>query len=214
MSVAAADVLRPAPWSKSLTRWWRGADLPAVVSLVASKAGLRGQLLPYTRVDGRPAFPLAVIDDDLAAQRLQRDQWPILDRGVLKDHASTGFVEAPPEAVALAGFVVVEPFRVARQHLAGLRTWAPTVAAVPTWRPLDALAAAECDYYGYRVVITDGVDASPLAVEVRPRRQPSRHDPWRRLRDEQMFQLALECGLVTERTLTPLHERRSVRRLL
>ena len=111
MSVAAADVLRPAPWSKSLTRWWRGADLPAVASLVASEAGLRGQLLPYTRVDGRPAFPLAVIDDDLAAQRLLRDQWPILDRGVLKEHASTGFAEAPPEAVALAGFVVVEPFR-------------------------------------------------------------------------------------------------------
>ena len=199
MSVAAADVLRPAPWSKPLTRWWRGADLQAVASLVASEAGLDGRLLPYTRVDGRPAFPVAVINDGLAAQRLQRDQWPILDRGVLREHASTGFIEAPPEAVALAGFVVVEPFRVARQHLAGLRTWAPTVAAVPAWSPLNALAAAECDYYGYRVVVTDGVDASLLEIEVRPRRQPARHDPWRRLRDEQMFQLALECGLLADR---------------
>lgn len=199
MSVAAADILRPAPWSKSLNRWWRGADLPAVASLVVCEAGLRGQLLPYTRVDGRPAFPVALIDEGLTAQRLRRDQWPILDRRVLKDHARTGFVEAPPEAVVLTGFVVVEPFRVARQHLAGLRTWAPTVAAVPTWRPLDALAATECDYYGYRVILTDGVDASPLEVEARRSRQPSRHDPWRRLRDEQMFQLALECGLLADR---------------
>lgn len=197
MSVAASDLLRRAQPSRSLHHWWRDLDLTAVATVVADAAGLQGQLLPYTRVDGRPAFPLAVIERDVAAARLRRDEGPILDRVRLKHYAADGFMGAPPEAVVLTGFVTVEPFRLARRHLAGLRTWAPTVAAVPAWRPLDAVSATECDYYGYQAFLTDGVSASPLEVAARPGRRPARPDPWRRLRDEQMFQFALESGLVS-----------------
>lgn len=196
MSVAAGDLLRPAHGSRSLHHWWHGLDLAAVATVVADAAGLHGQLLPYTRVGGRPVFPLALIDEDVATSRLRRDEGPILDRVRLKHYAVTGFTAAPPEAVVLAGFVTVEPFRLARRHLAGLRTWAPTVAAVPTWRPLDAVNATECDYYGYQIFMTDGESASPLEVATRQGRRPARPDPWRRLRDEQMFQFALESGLL------------------
>lgn len=195
MTVAAADVLRPARWSRAVSRHWRGLDLQAVAISVSAAAGLEGQVLPYTRVDGRPAFPLVLIDEDAAAERLRRSQGPILDRTRLRDYAAAGFVDAPAQAVVLAGFVTVEPFQASRRHLAGLRTWAPTVAAVPWWRPLDAVAAAECDYYGYRIYLSDGSRTEPLQTALSPHRPAARgRDAWGRLRDEQMFHLALESG--------------------
>lgn len=180
-----------------MSRHWRGLDLQVVAASVSAAAGLEGQLLPYTRVDGRPAFPLVLVDEDAAAERLRSSQGPILDRTRLRDYAATGFTDAPPQAVVLSGFVTVEPFPTARRHLAGLRTWAPTVAAVPTWRPLDAVAAAECDYYGHRVYLSDASSATLLEIGTGSH-QPARRKPdaWGRLRDEQMFQLALESGLM------------------
>ena len=68
--------------------------------------------------------------------------------------------------MSLSGFVTVEPFPAARRHLAGLRTWAPTVAAVLAWRPLDAVAAAECDYYGHRIYLSDGSSAASLEISL------------------------------------------------
>lgn len=197
VTVAVSDVLRPASWSRAVSRHWRGVDLRDVAIAVSAAAGLNGQLLPYTRVDGRPAFPFVLVDEDAAAERLRSSQGPILDRTRLRDYAASGFVDAPPQAVALSGFVTVEPWPAARRHLAGLRTWAPTVAAVPSWRPLDAVAAAECDYYGHRVYISDGFSAAPLEMNASSHRPAVRGpDAWGRLRDEQMFQLALESGLV------------------
>lgn len=198
MTVLAGDVLRPVGWSNALQRHWRGLDLFTVASGVADAAGLTGLLLPYTRVADRPAFPLVTVNGEVATQRLSSRQGPILDRSVLQDHADAGFAEAPPEAVALAGFVVVEPFATARKHLVGLSAWAPTVLAVPSWRPLDPISLAQCDVHGHRVLVSDGVRASlmPTGGEGRPRRS-IRGDVWARLRDEQMFQLALESGLVS-----------------
>lgn len=197
MTVVAADVLRAESWSRAVSRHWRGLELQAVATAVSEAAGLEGQVLPYTRVDGRPAFPLVLIDEDAAAERLRKSQGPMLDRTQLRDYAAAGFVDAPAQAVVLSGFVTVEPFPAARRHLAGLRTWASTVAAVPTWRPLDELAGAECDYYGYRVYLSDGLRAEPLEIAASSHLPVVRgRDAWGRLRNEQMFHLALESGLL------------------
>jgi hypothetical protein len=197
MSVLAGDVLTPMRWNRDLSRHWRRLDLDAVASTVAAAAGLAGEPLPYTHIDGRPAFPLIVIDECVAAARLRSHQGPILDRVRLRDYAACGFADAPPLAVRLTGLVTVEPMKYACRHLAGLRTWASTVAAVPSWRTVDDLDAAACDFYGYPVYASDGQTASPVKIgdqSVRPAcRRP---DAWGRLRDEQMFQLALVSGLV------------------
>ncbi|HET9873902.1 MAG TPA: hypothetical protein VFP89_15060 [Propionibacteriaceae bacterium] len=188
---------RPARWSRALRQHWQGLDLDQAAGLVADAAGLAGRLLPYTRIDGRPVFPLVTVDREVVVRRIGRRQGPILDRTLLRDFATTGFADAPPEAVVLSGFVVVEPFVVARRHLVGLRTWAPTVLAVPSRRPLRSFETAECDYHDHQVYLTDGREASALqSGAVRHEPAQRRADAWRRLRDEQMFQLALESGLL------------------
>jgi hypothetical protein len=71
----AGDLLTPTRWRGDLSRHWRRLDLEAVASTVAAAAGLAGELL----IDGRPAFPLVVVDEFVAAARLRSHQRPILD---------------------------------------------------------------------------------------------------------------------------------------
>jgi hypothetical protein len=120
-----------------------------------------------------------------------------LDRVRLRDYAASGFAGAPPLAVRLTGLVMVEPVKDACRHMAGLRTWAPTVAAVPSWKSVDDVDAAACDFYGYLVYASDGRTASRVKMgDLTVRPASRRPDAWGRLRDEQMFQLALVSGLV------------------
>lgn len=198
-AVYSRDRLRPADHRRALVRFWRGHDLVDVVSRVQQAAGWSGIVLPYTRVDGRPAFPVVTVDVDAVEQRLQRGEGPVLERARLRDFAAHQFVGAPPRAVVLAGYVVVDPFSVARCHLAALRTWAPTALAVPAWSPLGAMDVVECDYFGYRVWFSDGRRA--WEMDLGSTSQPAsvdEGDAWQRLRDEQMFDLALRTGAVSE----------------
>lgn len=195
--VNSRDRLAPLSWNRALGRHWRGQDLLVGVGFSVSRAvGWTGVVLPYVRVDGRPVVPVVEVDPDAVEQRLRREEGPILERARLRDLAEQRFATAPPPAVVLTGYVMVEPFAVARHHLAALRTWAPTVLAVPAWAPLSVLAAAECDYFGYRVCVSDGrraweteMGATMCSVGT------GDVDAWQRLRDEQMFDLALAVGL-------------------
>lgn len=197
MTVLAGDFLRPARSSATVARHWRGLDLSDVAAVVAAAAKLPGRLLPYTRIDGRPAFPVVRVDKEVVRWRLSSRLGPVLDRSVLRKHAASGFVDAPPEAVVLSGFVTVEPFAVARRHLVGLGTWAPTVAALPAWRRLDSFTATQCDFYGHRVYRCDGWSASalPAGAATGPP-GVGRPDVWSRFRNEQLFQLGLATGAV------------------
>lgn len=91
MSVLAGDLLRPACWSTTLARHWRGLDLSGVAQIVAAAAGLDGRVLTYTRIDGRPAFPLqpalleqyfvsSPLTGDVATSAADRDIWADIQR--------------------------------------------------------------------------------------------------------------------------------------
>ena len=97
----------------------------------------------------------------------------------------------------LSGYVTVEPFRDVKDHLVGLRTWAPTCAAIPLWRPLDPFQVAQCDYFDHCAVACDGRNA--MAAGTKSTVDPPAERPrtaWDLLRNEQMFQFALDTGML------------------
>lgn len=192
MAICSSDRLQPLPYPKRTLRHWRNADLARVAIAVAEYAGITGDPLKYTRIDGRAVFPFVEIDEATFVERAARGNGPVLDRETLRDQAAAK-VPAPPAAVRLSGYVTVEPFADVKKDLAGLRTWAPTCAAVPEWRPLDPFEVAQCDYFGHCVVAFDGQHATAAGTKVTvdpPSERPG--NAWNRLRNEQLFQFALD----------------------
>ncbi len=198
MTTTVADGLLRASAPKSLTNYWRGTGLDAVVESVLTSAEQTGHALPAVRYDRSFVFPVVTIDHDAVAQRRVNAQAPTLDRRFLRELALAGREAQPPPAVSMQAFVTVDRLAAAAPTLGRLAGWARVIAAVPTWTQVASLAATRCDYYGHTVVATDGEVAQVLVNGHRGAKPgaSTERDPWLLRWEEQLFDLAIRAGAV------------------
>lgn len=187
---------RPSPAS---LRIWT-TDAAHAVSVMAAQIAPGAVVLPQTRVDRRLVHPMVCFSTSEVLRRKSLGAGPILDREALLRDAEGldgGPKWQPP--LTIAGFATTEPIDKAMKILAGLRAYARTVAITPLGSGLDTFQAAEFDVAGIAVAEVDREsDRVITAVPGFPTSAPqaSISPFWMRLRQEQLFALAMRANLV------------------
>ena len=188
--------LSPVRATRAVGSYWNGADLAEVAQRVLEEVLDQGCLLPYTKITGRPVFPVVQWLTHSLSRRSSSGVGPLTRLSnlgeVLEDPARSVSIPAPLRILA---FISVSRLSSAGQDLAGLRTVSRTIVACPGTAIPSPLVAAEYDYRGTTIAACDE-NAVRVLVEGDPGVRPgSALDPfWLRYRQEQMFSLAIKGG--------------------
>ncbi len=183
--------------SRSLAHWGDVDVLEAADRVRVEVVG-RGAVLPLVWMGDGLVVPVVTWDEDVLADRLRLNQWPVLYRAVLADRIAKGRDTDIPSPLRMEGFITVQPLRRATSVMARLSGSARVIAAVPTPPQPDPWDSMECDYYGFTVATVDpdlrvrvAVDGSSVG---KSEHLPMSHN--RRLRQEQLFDVALRAGAI------------------
>lgn len=121
---------------------------------------------------------------------------PIVDRAWWLASADASYGDAPAAPLFIQGFLVLGALDRARAALGRLRTTAPVAALIESTPEPGAIELLRCDYYGYSVVATVAATVE-LIVNGGPWSPPDGEVHFqRKLREEQLFEIALRCGQV------------------
>jgi len=194
------DMARPfvsSPSTKASLKVW-GRDASDIVGSVAAQVAPGAVVLPRTRIDGRSVFPFVCFVGQEIERRRGLGMGAVLDReAILRDVEGLDGDPLWQPPLTLAGFASTEPLDKALKDLLGLRAYARTVATTPSPDLLGHLPASEFDLLGIAVVAVDesAGHVSPI-VSGYATSAPEASMPefWVRLRQEQLFALALQSG--------------------
>jgi len=180
----------------SLKAW--GRDASDVVGPVATQVAPGAVVLPRTKIDGRSVFPFVCFVAEEVERRRGLGIGAVLDReAILRDVEGLDGDPLWQPPLTMACFASTEPLDKALKDLLGLRAYARTVATTPSPSSLGHLGAAEFDLAGIAVVAVDETSGhvSPI-VSGYATSAPEASIPefWIRLRQEQLFALALRRG--------------------
>lgn len=158
------------------------------------RLGWRGVPLPRVWLADAVVVPVVEMDPVAWSARRAAGAGPIVDRTWWLASSDASYVNAPVAPVLISGFFVLGPLSRSRAALGRLRTCAPVAALIPTSPEPAILEMMRCDYYGHSVVAARGDDAE-LLLEA-PRWVPPQGAVHfqRKLREEQLFEVALRTG--------------------
>lgn len=195
------DLARPfttARATEASKKVW-GVEPLSIVPLVAAQVAPGAIVLPRTKIDGRPVHPFVCFVADEVRRRRALGVGAVLDReAILRDAEGLDGASVWHPPLTLAGFASTEPLDQARKDLAGLRAYARTALITPRRTVLSSFQAAEFDLAGIAVVAVDAVlRESSVVVPGYGTAAPESSMPefWIRLRQEQLFALALASGV-------------------
>ena len=188
--------LSPARATRAVGLYWGGADLAEVAQRVLDEVLGQGCLLPYTKITGRPVFPVVQWLANSLARRNDSGVGPLTRLSdlseVLEDPAQSVRIPSPLRILA---FISVSPLSSAGRDLAGLRTVCRTIVACPATTSPGRFESAEYDYRGTTIAAPGKDGVRILVGGDRGIRPGSALDPfWIRFRQEQMFSLAVRGG--------------------
>jgi hypothetical protein len=188
--------ISPARATRAVGSYWGSTDIAEVAQRVLDEVLGQGCLLPYTKITGRPVFPVVQWLAHSLSRRNRSGVGPLTSlrtlSQVLDDPTRSVRIPAPLRIIA---FISVSPLSSAGRDLAGLRTVCRTIVACPGTTVPGPLAAADYDYRG-TTIAAYGEDGVRVIVDGDPGVRPgSGLDPfWLRFRQEQMFSLAVRSG--------------------
>lgn len=203
------DMARPfasTPSTNAALKAW-GRDVSDIVGCVAAQVAPGAVVLPRTRIDGRSVFPFVCFAADEMERRRELGVGAVLDReAILRDVEGLDGDPMWQPPLTLAGFASTEPLGKALKDLLGLRAYARTVALTPSPDVLGHIGAAEFDLAGVAVVAIDVPSGSMSPIVsgyATSAPQASMPEFWVRLRQEQLFALALQSNSFQANQLQP-----------
>jgi hypothetical protein len=191
----AAD-MRSHPTSPRATPIGRGGeDLPerATVERVIGQLVPAGAVLPRTRTFGPVGYPVVAFDHRAMASRRASEAGPVLRLQDVARLMSQPSGDQVPSALRLLAFIGVSRPSQAPRALSGIRALCRVVLVVPTADSIGEPLLSEFDLMGVTVATVEDPGEVRVLVAGDPGRRPGSdlHPAWVRLREEQMFALAL-----------------------
>lgn len=182
----------------SLPEPWSHGDLAHAVDGSIKVLGWSGLALPAVWLADAFVVPVVSIDREAWRVRCARRLGPIVDRAWWLAASDASYSLAPTRPLEIGGFLVMGSVRRLRGALGRLHTTAPVAALVPSANTLDTIELTRCDYFGFGVVaVTHG--RPRLIVDPGPWTPPRGHVHFqRRLREEQLFDIALRTAQVPD----------------
>ena len=179
---------------------WSHRELAHAAAASIEVLGWAGTPLPTVWLADTLVVPVVSIDWEALRNRSAHRVGPIVDRAWWLAASDASYSLTPARPLQISGFLVLGSGRRLRGALGRLRTTAPVAALVPAANTLDTIELTRCDYFGFGVVaVTHGrpqliIDAGPWTP---PRGQVHFQ---RRLREEQLFDIALRTAQVADRS--------------
>lgn len=186
--------------TRVIAKPWSSAELSCAVAGSIRLLGWRGTPLPTVWLASAMVVPVVSPDETAWRVRYATRLGPIVDRAWWLAASDASYSSAPARPLEIDGFLVMGSARRLRGALGRLRTTAPVAALVPSTNTLDTIELTRCDYYGYSVVaVSQG--RPELIVDAGPWTPPRGHVHFqRRLREEQLFDVALRAAQVPGRS--------------
>lgn len=179
---------------------WSHRELARAVAASIEVLGWTGTPLPTVWLADTLVVPVVSIDGGALRIRSAHGVGPIVDRAWWLAASDALYSFAPARPLQISGFLVMGSTRRVRGALGRLRTTAPVAALVASPDALDAIELMRCDYFGYGVVAVRHGQAA-LIVDGGAWTPPRGHVHFqRRLREEQLFDVALRAAQAPDRS--------------
>ncbi|MBB1195857.1 hypothetical protein [Curtobacterium flaccumfaciens] len=178
-------------------RWWSTVDVGTAVLDCADRLLPGAVTLPLTVFTGRLVYPVVVFPGDLVRRRLNGHREAIRDLDTLEKLIDAPAGDDPVSPLRIAGFISVDTPRAALPALSGLRTLGRAIHLRPFVDP-DAVELRAYELRG--ITVAAACAGVTVAVPGHSTAAPgSRYDPfWRRVREEELWSLALAAGVLDE----------------
>lgn len=191
------QLLREVAFPKQVVHRWGDLDVSTAAARCAETLLPGALMLPFTEFTGRMVFPVVVLPEALVRQRLERHPEPICDSDTVGRFVDTPQAEDPVSPLRLAGTISVDTAARALPALAGLRVLGRAIHL----RPAVAADADDLRAFELQGITVADATADPLVVVPghSTKAPGSRYDPfWQRVREEELWSLALRSGVVEE----------------